>query len=130
MAAGYFASGKAARQAVFEFFVRRLPANRDVLIAAGLQQAVEYLLDLRFTDEQIDYLQNPPAICTREARVLGVPAGVPLHRRRLCDAEGTPFLRGRACRDGERAHHRSATRRDVSAGDVRVPVDDRVQSRT
>ena len=58
MAAGYFDSGKASETAVFELFVRRLPANRDFLIAAGLQQAVEYLLNLRFTAEQIDYLRT------------------------------------------------------------------------
>ena len=58
MAAGYFASGKASETAVFELFVRRLPSNRDFLIAAGLQQAVEYLLNLRFTSEQIDYLRT------------------------------------------------------------------------
>jgi nicotinate phosphoribosyltransferase len=58
MAAGYFESGKADETAVFELFVRRLPANRDYLIAAGLQQAVEYLLELQFTGEQIDYLRT------------------------------------------------------------------------
>jgi nicotinate phosphoribosyltransferase len=58
MAAGYFESGKADETAVFELFVRRLPANREYLIAAGLQQAVEYLLELQFTGEQIDYLRT------------------------------------------------------------------------
>jgi nicotinate phosphoribosyltransferase len=58
MAAGYFAAGKVNEQAVFELFVRRLPKGREYLIAAGLQQAVEYLLNLRFTDEQIAYLRD------------------------------------------------------------------------
>lgn len=58
MAAGYFASGKTSETAVFELFVRRLPEHRDYLIAAGLQQAVEYLLGLQFTEEQIRYLQS------------------------------------------------------------------------
>ena len=62
MAAGYFGSGKAGEKAVFELFVRRLPSNRDVLVAAGLQQAVEYLLELRFTGEQIDYLKTVPQL--------------------------------------------------------------------
>lgn len=60
MAAGYYAAGKTAERAVFELFVRRLPENREYLIAAGLQQAVDYLLNLRFTREQIDYLQTLP----------------------------------------------------------------------
>lgn len=58
MAAGYFAAGKIEERAVFELFVRRLPPNREYLITAGLQQAVDYLLNLRFTTEQIDYLRT------------------------------------------------------------------------
>ena len=58
MAAGYFLSGKSHETGVFELFIRRLPEHRDYLIAAGLQQAVEYLLSLRFTGEQIDYLRS------------------------------------------------------------------------
>ena len=39
--------------AVFEFFVRRLPPQRSFLVAAGLEQVVEYLLDLRFTTDEL-----------------------------------------------------------------------------
>ncbi len=42
--------------AAFELFVRRLPPQRSFLIAAGLEQVVEYLLDLRFTDDELAYL--------------------------------------------------------------------------
>ncbi len=42
--------------AVFELFVRRLPPRRAFLVAAGLAQAAEYLLGLRFTDDEIDWL--------------------------------------------------------------------------
>ena len=60
MAAGYWQSGKAGEIATFELFVRRLPPYRNFLVAAGLAQAVEYLLDLRFTDQEIAYLRNLP----------------------------------------------------------------------
>src|ERR1700758_3911508 len=60
MAAGYFMAGKTSDIATFELFVRRLPDSRNFLLAAGLQQAVEYLQDLRFTDEEIDYLRPLP----------------------------------------------------------------------
>ena len=60
MAAGFFEAGKATERATFELFVRRLPAHRDFLICAGLAQAVEYLLNLQFTGEQIDYLRTLP----------------------------------------------------------------------
>jgi nicotinate phosphoribosyltransferase len=58
MAAGYFMAGKAKEVATFELLVRKLPDNRNLLIAAGLQQAVEYLSDLRFTADEIDYLRS------------------------------------------------------------------------
>jgi nicotinate phosphoribosyltransferase len=42
--------------AVFEFFVRRLPARRGFLVAAGLEQALDYLENLRFTSDDIAWL--------------------------------------------------------------------------
>lgn len=44
--------------AVFEFFVRRLPARRGFLMAAGLQQALEFLENLQFSNEEIDWLRE------------------------------------------------------------------------
>lgn len=46
----------ATETAVFEFFFRKLPARRGFLMAAGLEQALEFLEDLRFSDEEIDWL--------------------------------------------------------------------------
>jgi nicotinate phosphoribosyltransferase len=44
--------------AVFEFFARTLPARRGFLIAAGLQQALDFLEGLRFSDEEIAWLKS------------------------------------------------------------------------
>jgi nicotinate phosphoribosyltransferase len=60
MAAGYFQSGKLNQIATFELTLRRLPANRNFVVAAGLPQAVDYLLNLQFTDEEIAYLRALP----------------------------------------------------------------------
>lgn len=60
MAAGYFAAGKTNDRATFELFARKLPAHRKYILAAGLAQAVDYLLNLRFTREEIDYLRGLP----------------------------------------------------------------------
>ncbi|MBI5084837.1 MAG: nicotinate phosphoribosyltransferase [Acidobacteria bacterium] len=60
MAAGYWQAGKLEETATFELFVRRLPPNRNFILAAGLQQAVEYLLNLRFGEEEIGYLKQLP----------------------------------------------------------------------
>lgn len=58
MAAGYFGAGKTEEIATFEVTVRRLPESRNFLIAAGLQQAVEYLLSLKFQPQELDYLRS------------------------------------------------------------------------
>jgi len=58
MAAGYFAERKTQEIATFELSVRRLPEPRNFLVAAGLAQAVEYLRDLKFLPEHIDYLRS------------------------------------------------------------------------
>jgi len=44
--------------ATFELFVRRLPEGRNFLVAAGLEQALEYLVSLRFAPEHIDHLRS------------------------------------------------------------------------
>ncbi len=60
MAAGYFEAGKNREKATFELTVRRLPPNRNFLLAAGLPQVADYLLNLRFTGEEIGYLRGLP----------------------------------------------------------------------
>lgn len=42
--------------AVFELFVRKLPAGRNFLVAAGLEQALDYLENLRFRDEELNWI--------------------------------------------------------------------------
>ena len=62
MAAGYFAAGKHEETATFELSIRRLPRNRDFVIAAGLHRAIEYLENLRFTANEIAYLRGLPSL--------------------------------------------------------------------
>ena len=58
MSAGYFQAGKADNIATFELFIRNLPRQRNYVLAAGLAQAVDYLLHLSVTAEEIDYLRG------------------------------------------------------------------------
>ena len=51
----YFRGGM-EETAVFEFFVRALPPGRAFLVAAGLEQAVEYLEGLHFTEEDLGWV--------------------------------------------------------------------------
>jgi nicotinate phosphoribosyltransferase len=46
--------------AAFEFFVRKLPATRNFLIAAGLEQVLEFLQNLRFSSDELDWLSRRP----------------------------------------------------------------------
>lgn len=57
MLQGYFDHGM-DQTAVFELFVRRLPQHRQFLMAAGLEQALEFLENLRFTTEELAWLDE------------------------------------------------------------------------
>src|SRR6202453_4960534 len=59
MAAGYLQTGFDAR-ATFELFVRHLPPHRNYLVAAGLEQGLEFLENVRFSSKEIDYLRHHP----------------------------------------------------------------------
>lgn len=59
MAAAYFENGL-HQPALFDLFIRRLPEHRSYLITAGLEQVLDYLSELRFTPDQIDYLRKHP----------------------------------------------------------------------
>jgi len=44
--------------ATFELFIRKFPENRNYLIFAGLEQAIQYLLNARFTERTIKFLRE------------------------------------------------------------------------
>lgn len=55
MVQAYLEAGR-TESAVFEFFVRKLPPQRNFLVAAGLEQALDFLQDLRFSDDELGWL--------------------------------------------------------------------------
>jgi nicotinate phosphoribosyltransferase len=59
MAAGYLQTRFEAR-ASFELFVRHLPPRRNYLVAAGLEQALQFLENVHFTADEIAYLRRHP----------------------------------------------------------------------
>src|SRR5579862_6857664 len=59
MAAGYLKTGFDACT-TFELFVRTLPPRRNYLVAAGLDQALEFLEGVCFSGEEIAYLRTLP----------------------------------------------------------------------
>ncbi|MBE6932026.1 MAG: nicotinate phosphoribosyltransferase [Ruminococcaceae bacterium] len=91
MGNGYLKSGIRDRITYFDVFFRKCPDGGGFAIAAGLQQVVEYIQDLRFTEEDIAYLRGRGLFCEefleylRNFRFTGdiyaVPEGTPVFPR-------------------------------------------------
>jgi len=92
MAAGYYEAGKLAERATFELFVRRLPHNRNFILAAGLAQAVEYLENLRYTPEEIDYLRTLPQFAHTSPGFFDYLANLRFTGDLFAVPEGTPLF--------------------------------------
>jgi nicotinate phosphoribosyltransferase len=63
MAAGYLKTGFDAR-ATFELFVRSLPPRRNYLVAAGLDQGLDFLEGVCFNEEEIAFLRTLPVFAS------------------------------------------------------------------
>ena len=59
MAAGYVQNRFDVR-ATFELFVRHLPLNRNYLVAAGLEQSLDFLENVHFPAEEIAFVRGLP----------------------------------------------------------------------
>ena len=58
MANGYFMNGFQDKIAYFDMFFRKIPDGGGYAIMCGVQQLIEYLERLRFTDEDIEFLRS------------------------------------------------------------------------
>ena len=58
MSQGYFAKGYKDRITYFDLFFRRCPDGGGFAIAAGLEQIINYIQDLHFSEEDIAYLRG------------------------------------------------------------------------
>lgn len=94
MAAGYVQAGKAAETATFELFIRHLPQRRNFVIAAGLEQAVEYLLRFSFTGEEIRYLRGLPQFARAPEKFFEILGGLRFTGDLWAVPEGTPVFPG------------------------------------
>src|ERR1700723_2499526 len=92
MAAGYYEAGKLEERATFELFVRRLPHNRNFVLATGLAQAVDYLLNLRYTKDEIDYLRTLPQFAHSSPGFFDYLAGLRFTGDLFAVPEGTPLF--------------------------------------
>ena len=58
MSNGYFQHGMKDTIAYFDMFFRKVPDGGGFAIMAGVEQLIEYLKNLRFTAEDLDYLHS------------------------------------------------------------------------
>jgi nicotinate phosphoribosyltransferase len=88
MLQAYFDQGM-EETAVFEFFVRKLPPQRNFLVAAGLEQALAFLENFQLTGEELEWISGHGAFRPAFVRYLeklrftGEVHALP---------EGTPFF--------------------------------------
>ena len=83
MAGGYYLLGKSQQKANFDYFFRRLPEDGGFCVAAGLEQLIDYIQNIHFEPEEIDYLRSldlfPPEVLRffQELRFTGNLYAVP-----------------------------------------------------
>ena len=88
MANGYFELGKKDVIAYFDMFFRRVPDGGGFAVMAGLEQVVDYLQNLEFTDEDIEYLRSKNCFSEAfldylrnfefECDIWAIPEGMPI----------------------------------------------------
>ena len=88
MANGYFETGMADNIAYFDMFFRRVPDGGGYAIMAGVEQVIEYLKNLKFTEEDIEFLRKKNLFCDEfldylanfkfTCDVWAVPEGTPI----------------------------------------------------
>ncbi len=62
---GYLNAGIEKKVAVFDVFFRKVPEQGGFAIFAGLQQIIEYINSLRFTEEDIEYFKKKACFSDR-----------------------------------------------------------------
>jgi nicotinate phosphoribosyltransferase len=92
MAAAYFETGKFRETATFELSIRNLPAARSFLLAAGLEQAIQYLEGLSFSGDEIDFLRKHPAFEAVNPAFFDYLAGLRFTGSLWAIPEGTPVF--------------------------------------
>ncbi|MBQ9860389.1 MAG: nicotinate phosphoribosyltransferase [Clostridia bacterium] len=58
MSNGFFCTGNGDRTVYFDMFFRTVPDKGGVAILAGIQQVIDYIKNLKFTEEDIAYLRD------------------------------------------------------------------------
>lgn len=88
MANGFFSEGYGDKIAYFDMFFRKNPDNGGFAIMAGLEQVIDYLKNLKFETEDIEYLRSKKIFNEKfleylanfkfECDVWAIPEGTPI----------------------------------------------------
>ena len=88
MGNGFLENGCGEKIAYFDMFYRKAPDDAAYAIAAGLEQVIHYLKNLKFTEEDIAYLRSKNLFCEKFLEYLknfkftcdvwAVPEGTPI----------------------------------------------------
>lgn len=88
MANGYFKNDMHNQIAYFDMFFRKVPDNAGFAIMAGVEQVIEYLKDLKFNDDDIEFLRQKGVFDEQfleylknfkfECDVWAIPEGTPI----------------------------------------------------
>ena len=88
MANGYLREGIGEKTAYFDMYFRQVPDNGGLAIMAGIEQLIEYMKNLRFEKEDIEYLRSKEIFCEEfltylknfefRCDVWAIPEGTPI----------------------------------------------------
>ena len=76
MTNGFLKNGMADKVAYFDMFFRRVPDKGGFAIMAGVEDMVNYLKDLKFTESDIEYLRSKNMFCEEFLEYLGAKTAV------------------------------------------------------
>ena len=122
---GFFAEGYKDKIAYFDMFFRRVPEDGGFAIMAGVEQIIEYIKEINFTAEDIEYLRSKGIFKEEflkylenfkfECDVWAVPDGTPIF-------PGEPIITVRgADDDNPRSGHPGPAAGDLSAAHDKPP---------
>ena len=119
-----YAAYDMADVAVFELFVRKLPEQRGFLLAAGLAQAVQFLEQMHFTEDELAWLATSGGFSTA---FVAQPGHAALHRGRGRAAGRHGVLPRRTGAARHRAAAAGAAGGDTADQPDALPDGDRLQ---
>ena len=103
MMQGYFHAKDANETVIFDAFYRTNPDGNGFAITAGLEQVVEYIENLHFDKEDIDYLRTP-------GRFPGISGRLQIHGRYLRDPGRNRCVPAGTSRKSHRSDHAGPAR--------------------